>query len=345
MYDVARHAAIVTRIRFEFDEYALPVDYGRLGGTGLELSSIGLGCGNFGGIGSAPELFGRGENEAEAFAIMDRAQAAGINFFDTAASYGGGRSESWIGNWRSEREAPVLLSTKVYWSVTGDPADRGLSGERILREVEGSLARLQADRVDMYLTHEPDPETPIEETLQALDELVETGKVAAIGVSNVDGAQLEEALATSDRHGLAHFGWVQNEYSLLRREPERDVLPLCAQEGLGFTPFSPLCGGWLTGKYSRSQAFPDDSRMALRGEPYSDLVNERTFRGLERFRAAAAERGVESAELAIAWVLNHPQVTSVIVGPRRPEQLEAALKAAQIRLSEQDRDELAELFA
>jgi len=321
------------------------VEYRRLGGTGLELSSIGLGCGNFGGIGSAPELFGRGENEAEAFAIMDRAQRAGINFFDTAASYGGGRSESWIGNWRTERRAPILLSTKVFWSVAGDPADRGLSRERILRELEGSLSRLQAERVDMYLTHEPDPETPIEETLRALDELGEAGKVGAIGVSNVDGTQLEEALAASDRHGLARFGWVQNEYSLLRREAERDVLPLCAQERLGFTPFSPLCGGWLTGKYERAGSFPDDSRMALRGEPYSDLVNERTFRGLERFQAAAAERGVEPAELAIAWVSCHPQVTSVIVGPRRPDQLESALNAVEIQLSEQERDELAELFA
>ena len=321
------------------------MEYRRLGGTDLELSSIVLGCGNFGGIGSAPELFGQGESEAEAFAIMDRAAAAGINVFDTAASYGGGRSESWIGTWRSERETPVLLSTKVYWSVMGDPADHGLSRERILRELAGSLARLQADRVDMYLTHEPDPETPIEETLRALDELVGAGKVRAVGVSNVDGAQLGEALVASDRHGLARFGWVQNEYSLLRRDPERDVLPICAREGLGFTPFSPLCGGWLTGKYSRAQAFPDDSRMALRGEPYSDLVNETTFRGLERFQAAAAERGVGPAELAIAWVLSHPQVTSVIVGPRRPEQLDAALTAAEIRLSEEERNELAELFA
>jgi aryl-alcohol dehydrogenase-like predicted oxidoreductase len=342
---VAGHAAIVTRNHFDFDEYALAVEYRRLGGTDLELSSIVLGCGNFGGIGSAPELFGQGENEADAFAIMDRAVAAGINVFDTAASYGGGRSESWIGSWRRQLDAPVLLSTKVYWSVTGDPADRGLSRERILRELEGSLARLQADRVDMYLTHEPDPETPIEETLRALDELVGAGKVGAIGVSNVDGAQLEEALDAGDRHEPARFAWVQNEYSLLRRESERDVLPLCAREGLGFTPFSPLCGGWLTGKYSRSQAFPDDSRMALRGEPYSDLVNERTFQGLERFQAAALERGVEPAELAIAWVLSHPQVTSVIVGPRRPEQLDAALRAAEIQLSEQERNELAGLFA
>jgi aryl-alcohol dehydrogenase-like predicted oxidoreductase len=321
------------------------VEYRRLGGTGLELSSVGLGCGNFGGVGSAPELFGAGENETEAFAIMDRAEAAGINFFDTAASYGGGRSESWIGNWRRERDSPVLLSTKVYWSVTGDPDDHGLSRERILRELAGSLSRLRASRVDMYLTHEPDPETPIEETVRALDELVGSGKVGTVGISNVDGRQLEEALAASDRHGLERFGWVQNEYSLLRRDAEHDVLPLCASEGLGFTPFSPLCGGWLTGKYRRSEAFPADSRMALRGGPYSDLVNKQTFAGLERFRAVAAERGVEPAELAIAWVSSHPQVTSVIVGPRRPQQLDAALNAAEIRLSEHERDELAELFA
>jgi len=322
-----------------------PGDYRRLGGTGLELSSVGLGCGNFGGIGSAPELFGQGEGETEAFAIMDRAEAAGINFFDTAASYGGGRSESWIGNWRRERESSVLLSTKVYWSVTGDPNDRGLSRERILRELDGSLSRLQAKRVDMYLTHEPDPETPIEETVRTLDEVVAAGKVGAIGVSNVDGHQLEDALAASDAQGLARVGWVQNEYSLLRREAEHEVLPICASEGLGFTPFSPLSGGWLTGKYRRSEAFPADSRMALRGGPYSDLVNERTFDGLDRFQAAAAARGVQPAELAIAWVSSHPQVTSVIVGPRRPGQLDAALNAAEIRLSEDDRDELAGLFA
>ncbi|MDQ2910945.1 MAG: aldo/keto reductase, partial [Actinomycetota bacterium] len=229
------------------------MDYRQLGRTGLELSRIGLGCGNFGGIGSAPELFGQGESEDEAFALMDAAWAAGITFFDTAASYGGGRSERWVGRWRKARGAPVLLSSKVYWSVSGDPGDRGLSRERILRELDGSLARLGVERLDLYLTHEPDPETPIEETLRALDELVRSGKVRAIGASNLDAAQLEEALETSARLGLARFEWVQNEYSLLGRDPEQGVLEICAREGLGFTPFSPLGGGWLTGKYRRGQ--------------------------------------------------------------------------------------------
>jgi aryl-alcohol dehydrogenase-like predicted oxidoreductase len=309
------------------------------------VSRIALGCGNFGGIGSAPELFGQGESRDEAFALMDAAWAAGIDVFDTAASYGGGRSERWIGDWRRERDLPVLLSTKVYWSVTGDPADRGLGHDRILRELDGSLARLQAERVDMYLTHEPDEDTPIEETLRALDEVVRAGKARAVGASNLDGAGLEQALETSARLGLARYGWVQNEYSLLRREAETEILPVCEREGLGFTPFSPLAGGWLTGKYRRGEAYPSGSRMTLRPDPYEDLVNEETFRGLEAFAEAAEDLGVEPATLAVAWVLGHPQVTAVVVGPRRPEQLATAVAATELELTSRERDELAGLFA
>jgi aryl-alcohol dehydrogenase-like predicted oxidoreductase len=320
------------------------VETARLGRTDLELSRIGLGCGNFGGVGSAPELFGHGENEAEAFALMDAALAAGVTFFDTAASYGGGRSESWVGRWREERGAPVLLSSKVYWSVSGDPRDRGLSRERILLEIDGSLERLRTDRLDLYLTHEPDPDTPIEETLRALDELVRAGKVRAFGASNIDAAQLVEALETSDRHGLARYEWVQNEYNLLERGPENGVLSVCEREGLGFTPFSPLAGGWLTGKYRSAEAYPPGSRMSLRPEPYEQLENERTFRALEKFRTAAAAREVEPAALAIAWVLSNPQVTAVVVGPRRPEQLDTILTALELQLSPDERDELSKLF-
>jgi aryl-alcohol dehydrogenase-like predicted oxidoreductase len=309
------------------------------------MSRIVLGCGNYGGIGSAPELFGRGESREEALALMDAAWAAGVNVFDTAASYGGGRSESWVGEWRSERGAPVVLSTKVYWSVSGDPSDRGLSRDRILRELQGSLERLRAERVDMYLTHEPDEEAPIAETLGALDEVARAGVVGAIGASNLDGAGLQEALETSDRLGLARFGWVQNEYSLLRRGAEEEVLPICEREGLGFTPFSPLAGGWLTGKYRRGEAYPSGSRMTLRPDPYADLVNDGTFRALEEFSAEAAARGVEPATLAVAWVLGHPQVTGVVVGPRRPEQLSSALAATELELTQQERSDLAGLFA
>jgi aryl-alcohol dehydrogenase-like predicted oxidoreductase len=315
-----------------------------LGRTGVEVSRIVLGCGNFGGIGSAPELFGQGESRDEAFALMDAAWAAGVTVFDTAASYGGGRSERWVGEWRSERGAPVTLSTKVFWSVTGDPSDRGLSRDRILRELDGSLARLQAERVDMYLTHEPDEETPIAEALGALDEVVRAGKAGAIGASNLDGAGLEQALETSDRLGLTRFGWVQNEYSLLRRGVEAHVLPICEREGLGFTPFSPLAGGWLTAKYRRGEAYPSGSRMTLRPDPYDDLVSDATFDGLEAFAAEADARNVEPATLAVAWVLGHPLVTGVVVGPRNPGQLAGALAAAELELTQEERADLAGLF-
>jgi aryl-alcohol dehydrogenase-like predicted oxidoreductase len=320
------------------------VDYRQLGRTGLELSRIGLGCGNFGGVGSAPELFGQGESQEEAFALMDAAWAAGITFFDTAASYGGGRSERWVGRWRAERGEPVLLSSKVYWSVTGDADDRGLSRERILREIEGSLERLGVERLDLYLTHEPDPETPIEETLQALDELVQAGKVVAIGASNLGAAQLEEALETSERLGLARFGWVQNEFSLLAQGAQ-GVLDVCEREGLGFTPFSPLAGGWLTGKYRRGEDYPAGSRMTLRPGPYAALASDETFDALEAFEAQAAARGVEPAVLATAWVLTDPRVTALVVGPRSPRQLETALEALELPLAPDERDQLAELFA
>jgi aryl-alcohol dehydrogenase-like predicted oxidoreductase len=243
------------------------VDYRRLGPTSLELSRSGLGGGNFGGVGSAPELFGQGESKEEAFALMDAAWAAGVNFFDTAASYGGGRSETWVGRWRRDRGADVILSTKVYWSVTGDPNDRGLARDRVLQENAASLERLGVGRVQMYLTHEPDPETPILETLETLDWLVSEGKVEAIGASNVTAEQLVEALETSDAHGLARYAWVQNELNLLAPDAQNDVQKICRREGLGFTPFSPLAGGWLTGKYVSGAPYPDGSRMTLRPEP------------------------------------------------------------------------------
>jgi 1-deoxyxylulose-5-phosphate synthase len=315
-----------------------------LGSTGVTLSRLVLGCGNFGGVGSAPAFFGQGESEAEAFELMDAALALGINLFDTADAYGGGRSETWIGRWRAARGADVLLSTKVFHSVVGDPDDRGLAAERIRRQIEGSLGRLGVERVDMYLVHAPDPDTPLEETLHALDGIVRAGKVGAIGASNVDAAWLEEALAIAERERLIPIGWVQNSYSLLDRAAEREVLPLCAERGLGFTPFGPLSGGWLTGKYRRDEPRPEGSRMTLRPGPYEHLDREEVYRGLEAFADAAADRGVDPPTLAHAWVLSHPDVTAVILGPRSPGHLQPARAALDLQLSTGERDELASLW-
>jgi aryl-alcohol dehydrogenase-like predicted oxidoreductase len=320
------------------------MDERRLGATGIDVTRVILGCGNFGGVGSAPAFFGQGETEEQALALMDRAWELGVRVFDTADAYGGGRSETWIGRWLAARGHRPVLATKVFNSVVGDPSDRGLAPDRIRRQIDGSLERLGVERVELYLIHAPDPETPLAETLGAFDELVRAGKVGAIGASNVDRAYLEEALAISEREGLVRFEWVQNSYSLLDREPEDGVLRCCAEHGLGFTPFSPLAGGWLTGKYSRGESFPAGSRMTQRPEPYVEFDCERVWRGLDRLAAAAGERGVDMATLAFAWLFSNPGVTAVVVGPRRPEHLEPAVQALELELTREERDQIGAFF-
>jgi len=324
------------------------MEYRRLGSTGLKISRVGLGCGNFGGIGSAPEFFGMGENEEQARDLMDRAVDSGINFFDTANAYGGGRSETYIGRWLNEKGSAVrqqlLLSSKVFNPVGAGPNDRGLSRRHILQQVDESLTRLQTDRLDMYLIHEPDPDTPLDETLVALDDLRRMGKVLYVGASNIEAWRLGLALGMSERRGLGRFDWVQNAYSLLDRAPEREMFPLCADQGVGFTAFSPLAGGWLTGKYRSAGAYPAGSRMTLRPEPYQHLARDAVFRGLTAIGSEARARGVEMSALAIAWVLDHPRVDAAIIGPRNRAHLDAALAGSRIALSEADRTGLATLI-
>jgi aryl-alcohol dehydrogenase-like predicted oxidoreductase len=306
------------------------------------------GCGNFGGVGSAPAFFGMGENEAQAVALMDRAFDAGINLFDTANAYGGGRSEAYIGRWLHAKGAAarqqLVVSSKVFNPVGPGPNDRGLSRRHILQQVDESLARLQTDRLDLYLIHEPDPETPLDETLAALDDLVRMGKVLYVGASNIEAWRLARGLWTSEVRRLARFEWVQNAYSLLDRTPERELFPLCEETGVGFTAFSPLAGGWLSGKYRAAGAYPEGSRMTLRPEPYRHLESDRVFRGLSAFADQAAARGVDTTALAIAWVLRHPRVDAAIVGPRTPAQLDAALSALSVTISVADAERFANLF-
>jgi len=324
------------------------MDYRSLGSTGLQVSRIALGCGNFGGIGSAPEFFGQGESDAEAAAIMDAAFELGINVFDTADAYGGGRSETAIGKWLASKGSAVrdqvLLSTKAFNPVGDGPNDRGLSRRHLVRQVDASLARLGAERLDLFLIHEPDPLTPLEETLSALDDLRRAGKLLYIGASNIEAWRLARALWISDVRGLARFEWVQSSYSLLDRSAEAEVLPLCAELGLGFSPFSPLTGGWLTGKYRRDQDAPEGSRMTLRSGPYEHLQRDEVFDALERLEQMASQRGVDMASLALAWLLASPLVNPIVVGPRRPEHLAPAITALELSLSDADIFEISELF-
>ncbi len=326
------------------------MNYKNLGRTGLKISVVGLGCGNFGGIGSAPAFFGKGESEEEALALMDAAWEMGLNWFDTANAYGGGRSETYIGNWLKAKGPRVreqlVLSSKVFNPVDDGPNDWGLSRRHIFQQVEASLKRLGTDHLDMYLTHEtPDPATPLEETLRALDDLVHQGKVRYLGASNMPAWLMTKALWISDKHNLYRFDWVQNNYSLLERDDEKEMLPLCADQGLGYTPFSPLAGGWLTGKYKTTSDYPTGSRMTLRPEPYLKFLKQETFDRLARLQAEADKRGVSMSGLALAWVMSHPLVTAPIIGPRRPEHLTPVREALEVKLSEEERKSIASLLA
>jgi aryl-alcohol dehydrogenase-like predicted oxidoreductase len=291
-----------------------------------------LGCGNFGGIGSAPAFFEQGETLGQALELMDAAWEAGITWFDTADAYGGGRSETYIGEWvRSRRPEGLRITTKTF-NPMDEGEDRGLAPERVRRQIDSSLQRLGVERVDLYLAHAWDDDVPVAEFAGACEELVAAGKIGAYGLSNVDGARLREALAAGG------FAAVQDSYSLLDREAEEEVLPLCAEHGLWFQVHSPLMGGWLTGKYRRDAPAPEGSRMTLRSGPYEYLRDDRVYEALEGLEA----RG-DPTTLALAWLLADARV-SVVIGPRRPAQLDPALAALAAPLAPDEREALSDEF-
>ncbi|HEY7422578.1 MAG TPA: aldo/keto reductase [Gaiellaceae bacterium] len=291
-----------------------------------------LGCGNFGGIGSAPAFFEQGETLEQALELMDAAWEAGITWFDTADAYGGGRSETYIGEWiRSRRPEGLRITTKTF-NAMEEGGDRGLAPKRVRRQIETSLQRLGVERVDLYLAHAWDPDVPAAELAGVFEELVAMGKIGAYGLSNVDGTQLRQAL------GVGAFAAVQDSYSLLDREVEDEVLPLCAERGLWFQVHSPLMGGWLTGKYRRDAAAPEGSRMTLRSAPYEHLRTDAVYDALE-----ALEHRGDPTTLALAWLLADERI-SVVIGPRRPAQLEPALTALATPLAAEEREALSAEF-
>jgi aryl-alcohol dehydrogenase-like predicted oxidoreductase len=287
-----------------------------LGRSGVTVSHVALGCGNFGGIGSAPRLFGRGTQREEAVRILDAAWEMGVTTLDTADAYGGGRSEEFIGAWLASK-GPAVRDRVVVTTKTFNPmeegADRGLSAARIRRQAQTSVRRLGLERLPLYMAHDFDPDTPQEETLAAFDALVRTGTVGAVGASNFTAEQLAEALELSAIEGLVRYEWAQNAFSLLEQGDRQTVFPLCHEHGLGFTPFSPLAGGWLTGKYRRGEPLPAGSRMTLRPEGGEKYRTDATFDALEAFAREAEERGVSMPALALAWLLHVPEVTAVVV--------------------------------
>jgi 1-deoxyxylulose-5-phosphate synthase len=323
------------------------VEQRELGHSGISVSQVVLGCGNFGGVGSAPAFFGHGIPKEEAFRIMDAAVDLGITAFDTADAYGGGRSETWIGEWLAGNGPTVrdglTIETKTF-NPMAEGEERGLARARIVRQIDTSLERLGVDRVALYMAHSFDQDVPQEETLRAFDELVRAGKVGAVGASNFSAEQLAEAVELSELEGLTRYEWVQNSFSLLDREDAETVLPVCREHGLGYEAFGPLAGGWLTGKYRRGEAFPEGSRMTQRPDSYLRYANDVVFDALEAFEREAFARGVSMAGLAIAWLIAVPEVTAVIVGPTRAEHLTPVREALELELTPADRDHLRGLF-
>lgn len=287
-----------------------------LGRSGLEVSVVGLGCNNFGGMKASLDLEG-------ARAVVHAALDAGITFFDTSDSYGiAGGSEITLGAVLGERRKDIVLATK-FASPLNREKDSRYNGSRgyVMKAVEDSLSRLKTDWIDLYQYHFPDPRTPIEETLRALDDLVKQGKVRYIGCSNLPGWQLVDAAWTARHHGLHRFVSTQAELSLLARGAEKDLVPAIAAANMSLLPYFPLASGLLTGKYRKGAALPADSRMAM---PYFQrgMTDERLDR-VERLIAFAEARGHTILELAMSWLVGRPAVGSVIAGATRPEQVRA----------------------
>jgi aryl-alcohol dehydrogenase-like predicted oxidoreductase len=311
------------------------MQFNSLGDSGIEVSRVGLGCDNFG--------WRPGMGLRESRAVVDAALDAGITFFDTAEAYGDGDSERFLGDVFNRRHDRVVLATKFGVGVQG-----GGSRPYIRRAIDGSLSRLGVGQIDLYYYHQPDGVTPLDETLSAMQELVAEGKVRAIACSQFQPDLLREAEDLAEALGRPGFVAVQNEYSLLHREPEIEMLDVCDKRGIGFVPYFPLASGLLTGKYRRSQAPPPGSRLERWRPPVAGVAMEdrpevlidSAFDVIEPLERWARDHGRQLAELAIAYLASQPAVVSVIAGAMTPEQVQANAAAADWHLSSNERSEI-----
>lgn len=318
------------------------MEYRFLGKTGLKVSELCLGS----------MTFGREADEETSWRILDRFVEAGGNFIDTADVYSQGVSEEIVGRWmKDKRREDLIIATKVRFPMGDGPNDVGLSRKHILAAVEASLRRLNTDYIDLYQVHAWDDATPLEETLSTLDDLVRSGKVRYIGASNFSGWQLQKAIDISKQMGWEPFRCLQPLYNLLDRSTEWELIPVCINEGVGVIPWSPLRGGWLTGKYRRGmEKPPEGTRVKVAeeqgwSESWSRYNNERTWRVIDELLAVAEEIGKTPAQVAINWLLRQPGVTAPIIGVRNLEQLEDNLGASGWALSEEHVKRLSEVSA
>jgi aryl-alcohol dehydrogenase-like predicted oxidoreductase len=307
------------------------MQYRFMGNTGLKVSELCLGA----------MTFGREANEALSHQMLDHFVAAGGNFIDTANVYSNGASEAILGSWLKEQARDLfVIATKVRFPMSADPNDVGLSRKHILSSVDASLRRLHTDHIDLYQVHCWDAFTPLEETLSALNDLVRVGKVRYIGASNFSGWQLQKAADLSRLHGWEHFTCLQPQYNLLARGIEWEVIPVCLREGIGVIPWSPLRGGWLSGKFQRGmQAPPEGTRVSQAdekgwGESWSAYNTEQTWRIVDALNQVSAESGKSPAQVAIRWLLQRPGVTAPIIGARTLDQLQSNLGSTGWDLSD-----------
>lgn len=311
------------------------MEYRKLGKSGLKVSVVGLGCNNF----------GMRIDKEQTAVVVNKAIEAGITLFDTADIYGGTKSEEFLGEALGAKRQDVVIATKWAGPIGGsDPLKRGGSRRWIMAEVENSLRRLGTDWIDLYQYHFPDTDTPIEETLRALDDLVRQGKVRYIGSSNMSGWQVVEADWTARTQHLTPFVTAQNEYSLLNRRIEHDLVPALRAYGIGLLPYFPLASGFLTGKYSRGNPPPADSRIAAWGPRGQQMLSDHNFDVLEKVTPWAEERGHSVLDLAFGWLLSQDFVSSVIAGATKPEQIEANVKAGEWRLTAEELAEVEEML-
>jgi aryl-alcohol dehydrogenase-like predicted oxidoreductase len=314
-----------------------------LGRTGAKVSPLCLGTMTFGEADEKSFMHGVGSSEAESFAVMDKSLDAGVNFWDTADVYGqDGLSERVIGRWFTERgrRDEVVLATKFRFRMGEGANGTGASRRRVVRCVEDSLRRLQTDRIDLYQIHMQDLDTPEDELLRALDDLVTAGKVVYVGCSNYAAYRLMDSLWRSRTSGRVAFATMQMQYSLAVRDIEREHIPIAVQEGVGVLPWSPLAGGLLSSKYRRGQSPPEGSRMAAWKQRYASFDNEKNWAIVEQLITTAEAVGATPSQVALAWLLQRPGVTSVIFGARTVEQLDDNLAAANLVLPKENIDAL-----
>ncbi len=306
-----------------------------------------LGCGTFGGIGGARQLVGKGLDKKAAEETMDEAARLGILFWDTAERYADGASEEMIGAWLASRPPDVTrrvqIATKVApASRAGNPEQR-LDRKYIERRLEESLVRLGRQQVELYLSHAQCDITPIEEVVEGFAAVLESGRARRVGCCNVGADDLIAALGAAERLGVRGFEWVQNGFSLMEPDADRELRAICRERGIAYSPFSPLAGGILAGRYQRGQPFPPDSRMALR--PDGRSLSERTYDALDVLRDVAADYRASVAAVGLAWVLGHPDCAPPVVGPsRNAPHLQHVSDATEVKLSDGDRARLEEAF-